>query len=309
MLMETSCNTTSSDSIHVLMVEDNDNDHYLFGELLSQGFHEECKLSRVKSLKSCLNFLKKNPPEVILLDLGLDDSNGLITLSRLKKANDTIPVIVLTGVNDDELGKKTIQLGAEDYLPKDKTTGLLLYRAITFSIERNRLHNQLTRKEKLKDEVTNLLNKNGLLKKLEVLIEQADRNQSSIALLEFELEGLEFEAEHKESILGVIASHLKKRLRKSDYLARREIDSFIFVVNNYEETSNLNKVVGTKLSEIKSSLQSYSNCQGIHHSISVNHSFIEWYHGISAEDLINLSHNAMKKNNKSKVYSCLASNH
>jgi diguanylate cyclase (GGDEF)-like protein len=81
--------------------------------------------------------------DVVLLDLGLPDSQGLETVEQMVAAAPEIPIVVLTGINDPELGIEAVQRGAQDYLPKDHFDSNLMIRAIRYAIERHRVREAL----------------------------------------------------------------------------------------------------------------------------------------------------------------------
>jgi diguanylate cyclase (GGDEF)-like protein len=83
--------------------------------------------------------------DVVLLDLGLPDSQGMETVERMVTAAPEIPIVVLTGINDPELGVEAVQRGAQDYLPKGHFDSHLMIRAIRYAIERHRIKEELHR--------------------------------------------------------------------------------------------------------------------------------------------------------------------
>ena len=96
--------------------------------------------------------MEENPPDVVLLDLGLPDSTGLDTLHALEDYLHRIPTIVLTGHQDPELSLKCIHIGAQDYLIKGQFDGPLIARAIRYAMERHRLQSELTRERKARQQ-------------------------------------------------------------------------------------------------------------------------------------------------------------
>jgi predicted DNA binding protein/DNA-binding NarL/FixJ family response regulator len=91
-----------------------------------------------QSLASGIERTTSTDVDVILLDLGLPDSRGVESLTEMVEVTDFVPIVVLTGLNDEEIGIKSIQHGAQDYLVKDDVTRDLLFRSIHYAIERNR---------------------------------------------------------------------------------------------------------------------------------------------------------------------------
>ncbi len=81
--------------------------------------------------------------DVVLLDLGLPDSFGLETLKSFNAINISAPVIVLTGLDDEEIALATVKEGAQDYLIKSNLTGDSIVRAIRYGIERKKMFREL----------------------------------------------------------------------------------------------------------------------------------------------------------------------
>lgn len=128
--------------IKTLAVEDYTPDFAILKSLLDLTAYD---LHHAKTLEEALNWLRFNQPDVILLDLNLPDSRGMATFEKLKKIQDRTAIVVLTGLNDQELGLKAVSLGAQDYLTKDELSPTLLDKSIRFSVERNRLQQWLLR--------------------------------------------------------------------------------------------------------------------------------------------------------------------
>ncbi len=121
--------------IHVLLVEDNPTDVLLAKEALAEQPHFEVVVAG--RLSEALELLNARRFDVVLLDLGLPDSQGLEAL-RLHQSNPTVPVIVMTGRDDEELALQALHAGAQDYLVKSQLPDGLLGRSIRYAIERQR---------------------------------------------------------------------------------------------------------------------------------------------------------------------------
>lgn len=94
--------------------------------------------------------------DVVLLDLGLPDCQGLDTLVRALPAARGVPIIVMTGLDDRQTSIRAVQEGAQDYLTKGTVTADLLLKAMHYGIERNRIQRE---KERLIAELRNALEK------------------------------------------------------------------------------------------------------------------------------------------------------
>lgn len=124
-------------SPRLLLVEDNPGDVRLIREMLAEsGAH--CAVTVASSLAETSLILQTSAKEidVVLLDLNLPDSMGIETMLRLNEMRPGLPVIVLTGILDEQFGARAVSAGAQDFLAKGQIDPLLLMRSIRYSIER-----------------------------------------------------------------------------------------------------------------------------------------------------------------------------
>jgi PAS domain S-box-containing protein len=134
----------------VLLIEDNRADARLIQELLRDvdtGF----ELEWVVRLSEGLQRLDGGGPAIdaVLLDLSLPDSQGYETFSTLSAHAPRVPVIMLTGTDDEELAMQAVRAGAQDYLVKGHVDGQLLARAVRYAIERRRSDEALQHSEEM----------------------------------------------------------------------------------------------------------------------------------------------------------------
>lgn len=121
---------------HVLLIEDNPGDARLIRELFAEVKGAPFRLEWADSLAKGTEFLNEARVDVILLDLSLPDSDGYETLSRMMAAAPDIPIVVMTGLNDETVAVQAVRAGAQDYLLKGQADGNLLSRSIRYAIER-----------------------------------------------------------------------------------------------------------------------------------------------------------------------------
>ncbi len=139
--------------VKILLFEDNLGDAGLLEEML-EGFNCSYRLKVVETLKDGLEILESHLFDVILLDLGLPDSEGIDTLVDLHKNNFKTPIIVLTGLNNEDVGTLAVKIGAQDYLIKKQIDSTMLKRSIRYSIERKKIESELQNyKENLEEKV------------------------------------------------------------------------------------------------------------------------------------------------------------
>lgn len=129
--------------IHILLVEDNPGDADLVAEMLGSALHAEYHMKNAETSADARACLETEPFEVVLLDLGLPDSQGLDTLRNMLPKAGSVPIIVMTGLDDEQVGVTAVQEGAQDYLVKGQFDGPALMREIRYAIERKRVENEL----------------------------------------------------------------------------------------------------------------------------------------------------------------------
>jgi len=134
---------------HILLVEDNPGDARILRELLAEGNADRFTLTHVDRLDTGIRCLDQSAIDIILLDLSLPDSQGTQTLARMHAAAKGVPIVLMTGLEDEELGLRLIQAGAHDYLVKGQVTAPLLTRALTYAVERTRLERELREQTRL----------------------------------------------------------------------------------------------------------------------------------------------------------------
>lgn len=133
----------------VLLVEDSPSDAALFREMLEDSTNSVFDVTSVTTLKEATARLCAEPIDVILLDLSLPDSAGLETVTKMSRRTFDVPIIVLTGQENEAVAIQTLQQGAQDYLVKNEVDRQLLERSIRYAIERKRLEEELRQTLKL----------------------------------------------------------------------------------------------------------------------------------------------------------------
>jgi CheY-like chemotaxis protein len=131
-------------NIHALLIEDNPDDALLIQKSLTATRRVRYNVTHVDRLAHGLKILKSVLFDVVLLDLGLPDAEeGLHSFEQIYARASPLPIIVLTGHDDDEIAIAAVQKGAQDYLVKGQVTGAMLGRSIQYAIERKKLLTQL----------------------------------------------------------------------------------------------------------------------------------------------------------------------
>jgi CheY-like chemotaxis protein len=132
--------------VQVLLVEDNPVDAGLMRRVFARAGHEEWQMAHFEQLEDALDacteyaYLTQGKQfDVALLDLNLPDSMGIETMRRFREKMPHTPVVVLTGLEDEQAALQAIANGAQEYLIKDQTTTHRLFQAMMWAIVRGKL--------------------------------------------------------------------------------------------------------------------------------------------------------------------------
>ena len=214
----------------VLLIEDDPYDAELTMSVLGEIRSFRCMAERAETLSGGLERLSRGGIDLVLLDLGLPDSLGLATFELAYVQYPDIPIIILSGLADEEMAIKTVQEGAQDYLVKGNFDGNLLARAIRYAIERHRIKAEL-KSLSLTDELTGLYHRRGFLTLARQQIKIAHRLKKRLLLIYTDMDNLKWINDtlgHKEGdrALKEMAEIMSNTFRASDLVARMGGDEF-----------------------------------------------------------------------------------
>jgi len=133
--------------IKVLLIEDNPTDARLIQEMVEKKSWASFDLTCVDKLQAGLKQLANGGADIILLDLDLPDSKGLPTFIKVHTQEASIPIVVLTGLDNEKIGLEAVRKGARDFLVKEQVDGELLIRSMRYAIERQHAEEELRRSE------------------------------------------------------------------------------------------------------------------------------------------------------------------
>jgi len=127
----------------VLLIEDSLGDARLLREMLREHRASNFELTHVTGMRDAEHHLQSRAADVILLDLGLSDAQGVEAIQRTHAAAPRVPLVVLTGLDDERLAVRALKEGAQDYLVKGQIETRGLMRALRYAIERKRMEEAL----------------------------------------------------------------------------------------------------------------------------------------------------------------------
>jgi diguanylate cyclase (GGDEF)-like protein len=255
----------------VLLVEDNPGDARLVREALNEGAPDVFAVQVATSLQQALESLAPpaEPVDVVLLDLSLPDSQGLETYRAIHLQHPAVPVLVLSGLNDESIALKAVNEGAQDFLRKSRVDSELLPRAIRYAIERHGMLEQV-RQLAVADELTGLMNRRGFLLLAEHQRSLADRNGTALSLVFVDIDRFKsindtFGHEEGNRALKELARLLQRTFRRSDVVARIGGDEFIIMMPEINP-EGMNIV----LDRVRSNLAALNNENGFPWRLSIS---------------------------------------
>jgi diguanylate cyclase len=231
----------NSNDIGIMLVEDNPGDARLISELLKDVRGGGYKLAHVDRLAEVTERFDHEMIDVVILDLGLPDCKGLDTLAKVNDLAKRVPIIVLTGLDDEAVAVAAVQTGAQDYLVKGQVDGNLLWRSIRYAIERKQLELKLAFIA-THDSLTGLPNRVLLNDRLSLAITQAQRKDSRLAVMMLDLDRFKEVNDslgHStgDELLKAAADRLKSVVRGYDTVARLGGDEFILLLTEIDDIS------------------------------------------------------------------------
>ena len=233
------------ETLQILLVEDNPGDVRIIKELFKDIKSMKVELIHVSTLAEAQEKISKIELDLVLLDLSLPDGYKLEGVKRICTMYPNIPVIVLTGLKDDQISIDAIKIGAQDYMVKDQIDEYILAKAIRYAIERKKMDLKFQHLAS-HDFLTNLPNRNCLMEQVDLSIERTNRRieedeNAKVVFILFDLNGFKNINDTYGHLIGdllliQVAERLKNSIRMIDTVARLGGDEFgvLFEINHGE---------------------------------------------------------------------------
>jgi diguanylate cyclase (GGDEF)-like protein len=239
----------SSTATRLLIVDDDVRYARALSELLTESF-TDILFTHVTTIDDACIRVEAGAVDMVILDLGLPDADGLEALERLHDCVNEIPIIVLTSRSDEALALAALKSGAEDYLVKDTVDQSTLARSVRYALERHRVIRDLSRVTKelqiantslekltLLDPLTELLNRRGLQQALSRELKRIEREGIDVLVLLVDIDDFKrvndsFGHAVGDVALQEIALRLRNCVRGNDYACRIGGDEFLLLLPN-----------------------------------------------------------------------------
>jgi diguanylate cyclase (GGDEF)-like protein len=241
----------------LLLIEDNPGDARLLREMLKEQSSRAFQMTQAGSMREAELHLSKGATEIILLDLGLPDAQGLGAVRWAHTAAPRVPLVVLTGLDDESLATQALQEGAQDYLVKGQIEPRGLLRALRYAVER-KIMEEAARAMALQmthsahhDFLTGLPNRMLLNDRIGQAIASAPRHTKQVAVLFLDLDNFKHINDSLghpigDKLIQSVARRLVECVRGSDTVSRQGGDEFVVLLSESEQWEDA-AIVATRM--------------------------------------------------------------
>jgi diguanylate cyclase (GGDEF)-like protein len=237
-------------TLSILLVEDDLEDALLVGDMLAWDARDsstEFEFACVERLADARQRILESSVDLILLDLTLPDARWLEALTDLREAAPDVPIVILSGLEDELLAVKAVQNGAQDYLIKGRVDGKHLSRSIRYAVERKQAENQLAH-EAMHDSLTGIPNRALFLDRLNQALARSRRQPYPFTVLFVDLNDFKLINDSLghvagDQVLAAVAARLRETMRESDTAARFGGDEFAILCEGVRDEDHAKHIV------------------------------------------------------------------
>ncbi|MGI9309204.1 MAG: EAL domain-containing protein, partial [Gammaproteobacteria bacterium] len=230
----------------LLLVEDNTSDAEFLGASLRRTKATDLEITHVLTLKDGAETLRKGEFDVVLLDLNLPDGSGMECVEAIQTADPEMPIVVLSGQDDEEFAVSILNKGVQDYLVKWEGKGRAILRSIRYAVERKRTDLRLNYLAQY-DSLTNLPNREFFSDQFERAVARAQRAGDKVALFYLDMDKFKsvndtLGHEAGDQLIKEVSERLYMTTRAGDVLARLGGDEFAVVVESVKEVRDVEAI-------------------------------------------------------------------
>ena len=243
----------ASKTVQLLLVEDDQADAKFLRACLARSKGSKPDITHAQCLNDALALLQDTRFDVILLDLNLPDATGEVSVSKIQDACPKIPIVILSGEDNEDYAIGILNQGVQDYLVKWDGEGATILRSIRYAIERKRTELRLTFLATY-DSLTEIPNRNFFVEHLNKAVSRAQRHGTLLGLVFLDLDrfkGVNDTLGHYfgDRLLCAVAKRISAAVRNGDIVARMGGDEFAILLENMNDTQAA-EAVARKLTEV-----------------------------------------------------------
>lgn len=232
-MSDVAADAAKSDAIRILLIEDNLDDAQLFRASVAHAGEGSMAIDQAQTLSAAFEALGRTPYTVVVQDLNLPDSHGLLGFEELRRLYPKVPVVVLTSTADKEIALQAVRAGAQDFLVKGSINSEVLVRALRYAIERKALQERIEY-EASHDMLTGLLNRQKVMCDLDIARQRALRYGEKLSVCLCDVDGFKrindtYGHLAGDAILKTCGETIQAELRTTDFVGRYGGDEFLAV--------------------------------------------------------------------------------
>lgn len=226
-------------ALRLALIEDSRDYATLLEEILGESSDRPLVIAHYERLGDALPRMHAGNVDCVLLDLSLSDARHLDGVKELVARDSELPVVVITGNEDEQLALEALNAGAQDYIRKRDVDGEIVHRAIRYAMERKRNELELAHSA-LHDELTGLPNRALFRDRLELALARMRREPSAIAVMFLDLDHFKFVNDslgHQagDELLTAVGIRLVGLMRPGDTVARFGGDEFLVLCGELDD--------------------------------------------------------------------------
>ncbi|MGE4352136.1 MAG: diguanylate cyclase, partial [Bdellovibrionales bacterium] len=173
---------------NILVIEDTASDAELVRAYLEDEADDKFRVFCAPTMKKALGIMVLQKIHAVMLDLFLPDTEDLGGLKSIKTMLPSVPILILTGRDDEDMAFRAVESGAQDYLLKDKVNPRMLRRTIRYAMQRKKYEDKITYQANF-DVLTSLPNRLQFQERLEAALSRQQRHSTNLAVIMIDLNG------------------------------------------------------------------------------------------------------------------------
>ncbi|MEO1016874.1 MAG: diguanylate cyclase [Pseudomonadota bacterium] len=245
---------TPKQKIAVLLVEDDAADVAIVEDLLKRAEISSFSIQSAPNVEVGLRYLAQSAYDVCLVDYCLPGRDGLDFVRMAQRRGFSMPMILVSGVADQDLSVEAAELGVADFIDKEEWDTGRLERSLRFAVARRQIADRITHLSQF-DDLTGLANRTLLNDRLERALASARRHKTMVGILMLDLDGFKAVNDRLghpagDRLLQEVAARLTNRLRESDTVGRIGGDEFAILIEDLKQAENAGTVAAKILEAV-----------------------------------------------------------